>query len=229
MSPPKPYYEDSAVTIYHGECREILPHLTAALVVVDPPYGTGGRRRGEAGQGRNPIGGVVREAWDDGRLDWLTLLPPNAPWMVFWPSSRILPLVKAANDLGREKVRQLFWKKLDPMPQPGGRSPFSVEPIWLLSREGYGLNGPDWFEDSTPREGRDSDATGHPYQKPIGVMLWLVGMTTAETILDPFMGSGTTLRAAKDLNRRAIGIEKDERWCEIASRRMGQEVLQLGV
>ena len=70
----------------------------------------------------------------------------------------------------------------------------------------------------------------HPTQKPIELMTWCVAMTRAEpaTILDPFMGSGTTLRAAKDLGRKAIGIEIEERYCEIAARRMGQEVLDFG-
>lgn len=70
----------------------------------------------------------------------------------------------------------------------------------------------------------------HPTQKPLGLMRWC--LTTAGgsgTVLDPFMGSGTTLRAALDLGRRAIGIEIEERYCEIAARRLDQMVLPLAV
>jgi len=68
----------------------------------------------------------------------------------------------------------------------------------------------------------------HPTQKPISLMKWCLGFfPDAQTILDPFMGSGTTLRAAKDLNRKAIGVELEERYCEIAAKRMSQMVLEL--
>jgi site-specific DNA-methyltransferase (adenine-specific) len=75
-----------------------------------------------------------------------------------------------------------------------------------------------------------SEINGHPVPKPLGVWKWLMtrgSVNTGETILDPFMGSGTTLRAAKDLGRKAIGIELEERYCEIAARRCAQEVLDL--
>ena len=71
-------------------------------------------------------------------------------------------------------------------------------------------------------------AGGHPTEKPVSVMRWCIGFfPDAQTILDPFMGSGTTLRAAKDLNRKAIGIEIEERYCEIAAKRMSQMVMAL--
>ena len=69
---------------------------------------------------------------------------------------------------------------------------------------------------------------GHPSPKPLRLMRWLVKSIDAGTILDPFMGSGTTLRAAKDLGRKAIGVELSERYCEIAAKRLAQEVLPFG-
>jgi site-specific DNA-methyltransferase (adenine-specific) len=173
-----------------------------------------------------PITRLSREDWDDGCLDWLGAMP-DCPWFLFWPSGQAHRLLVSALGFRRQKHRQLFWKKLDPMPQPGGRSPYSVEPIWVISKDGIALHGPDWCEDSSPRANRDADATGHPYQKPIGVLLWLLSLTDAATVLDPFAGSGTTGRACKDLGRKCVMIEREERYCEIAARRMGQEVLAL--
>ena len=71
------------------------------------------------------------------------------------------------------------------------------------------------------------EADGHPCPKPIELFLWLISPSEFQTILDPFMGSGTTLRAAKDLGRKAIGIEIEEKYCEIAAKRLAQEVLSL--
>jgi site-specific DNA-methyltransferase (adenine-specific) len=75
------------------------------------------------------------------------------------------------------------------------------------------------------RDSERGEARVHPTQKPLVLMRWLIELTVAETILDPYMGSGTTLRAAKDLGRKAIGIEIEERYCEIAANRLRQEVL----
>jgi site-specific DNA-methyltransferase (adenine-specific) len=70
----------------------------------------------------------------------------------------------------------------------------------------------------------------HPTQKPVSLMRWCIEFFPhARTILDPFMGSGTTLRAAKDLGRKAIGIEIEERYCEIAAKRLSQMALPLQV
>ncbi len=225
----RPYFDDGQCVIYHGDCREILPSLSFDVIVTDPPYGTGGWRRQAAGAGSNPSGSLVREAWDDGAVDWIG---SGHPVMAFWPPARTLDLLKAATAAGLTKHRALYMRKLDPKPMPAGRTRWSTEPVWVLSQDGFVLyGGDDVCEASTPRLGRDAEATGHPYEKPLEIMAWLIGKlpATCRTILDPFMGSGTTLRAAKDLGRKAIGIEIEERYCEIAARRLSQQVLPLEV
>lgn len=223
----QPYYERDGITIFHGDCREILPTLNADVMVTDPPYGTGGWRRLESGRGDDPTASLVVEPWDDGATDFVMLTQCNAA-LVFWPAARIRPLLDAADARGWNKHRCLYLRKPDPKPQVAGRIAWSVEPIWALGHDGFVLyGGTDWHEARMPRANRDREAVGHPYQKPVSAMRWLIQKTRG-TILDPFMGSGTTLRAAKDLGRRAIGIEIDERWCELAARRLDQQVLPIG-
>ena len=225
MSLPTPYFQDDSVTIYHGDCRDILPQLEPVdLVLTDPPYGTGGWRRNGSGAGSNPSGSLVTESWDVIDLYWLT---GATPAIVFMAAATSLQLLSHAASVGLRKHRAVYMRKPDPKPLPSGRIKWSVEPVWVLSRDGFTLTGDvDVFTSSTPRLGRDAEANEHPYQKPVAMMRWLLEMAPgATTILDPFMGSGTTLRAAKDLGRKAIGIEIEERYCEIAAERMAQGVL----
>jgi hypothetical protein len=199
----------------------VLPALdcTGAVIVTDPPYGTGGRRRSAPGAGSTPHGTIVREAWDDGATDWLGLT--DAPVLAFWPTCRLLPLLVAAARTGRTKHRALFMHKRDPMPQFGGRMKYAIEPIWALSRPGFVLrNGTEWVTCSTPRAHRDTEAVGHPYQKPVAVMTWLLEKLGAVAIVDPFMGSGSTGVAAIRLDRPFVGIEQDAKWYAVACRRI---------
>lgn len=224
----KPYYSDGKATIYHGRWQDVLPQLDDlyGAVVTDPPYGTGGWRRPEVGAGSNPRAGLVREEWDNGAVDWIAAVA--GPVVTFWPPSRTSQILQAAIATGRVKHRAVYLRKPDPKPQVGGRIRWSIEPVWVLSEEGFTLyGGDDLFVASAPREGRDAEASGHPYEKPLPFMRWLIEKVRVQLILDPFMGSGTTLRAAKDLGGEAIGIEQDERWCEIAANRCRQEALGL--
>lgn len=208
-------------TLYLGDCREVLPSIRADVFVTDPPYGTGGRRRTGAAQGRvMPGAAVFREEWDNGATDWIALCDAT-PIITFWPSNRAASLLAAATVLGRSNHRALYMRKRDPMPQPGGRTAYSVEPVWVLSHAGIALHGgDDWFECSTPRMGRDADATGHPYEKPLDCMRWLIGKTRDEVVCDPFMGSGTTGAAAMLEGRQFIGVEQDPQWFDVACRRI---------
>jgi DNA modification methylase len=201
----KPYYEEKGIVIYHGDCREILPSLPKVdLVLTDPPYGIGfaaqptkwQRRRGEESVG-----------WDDVTVDDVVLiLPLLAPNVVIWGGNYYpLPVTRG----------WLSWFKPDAPPSMGqfelawtNQDQISKQITWTISA----TNG---------------ERVRHPTQKPLAVMRWaMTQMPLGETILDPFMGSGTTLRAAKDLGRKAIGIEIEEKYCEIAANRLRQEVLE---
>lgn len=113
----------------------------------------------------------------------------------------------------------LCWARPGSIQRAGGGGFSHWEPILV-----YGKNPFDVDFKIFPANTMAGDL-GHPCPKPLKLMTWLIEGSKAEgLILDPFMGSGTTLRAAKDLNRKAIGIEIEEKYCEIAALRMSQEV-----
>ena len=191
----KPYYEDGAVTIYHGDCREILPSLgPVALVVSDPPYP--GYDKG----------------WDVPDVAAILASIEAPVKIVFWPVLTPSPLL----DLTAEHV----WHK------PNGQSRYHYERV-LVSGSAPGAKVyreaailPNYLQYA-------AECVDHPTQKPLKLLRRIIAEHKGSPVLDPFMGSGTTLRAAKDLGRRAIGIEIEERYCEIAVRRCSQEVLGL--
>jgi len=217
-------------TLYNADCLDVLPTLTGVdAVVTDPPYGTGGWRRQNTGAGSDPSGTLVIEAWDDGAVDWLAALPPDVRVVcAFWPAARTRLLLQAAEAAGLDKHRCVYLRKPDPKPMPGGRIKWSVEPIWVLSRAGVVMvGGDDMVEATTPRLGRDGEATGHPYQKPLRALTWLLEkFPDAGVVADPFMGSGTTGVACLQTGRRFIGIEIDEGYFDVAVRRIEAAAMQ---
>lgn len=207
----KPYYDDGQAVIYHGDCRGVLPTLAVAdLVLTDPPYGIARVWQGGAGHGW----GKAREQTTS-RNEW-----DGEP-----PDDETMRLVLAH---GREGV---VW---------GGnyfRLPVSRGwLVWNKPERNFTLAEAELAWTSRDAVIRVFDANRsdlgrvHPTQKPLDLMRWcLTFFPDAETVLDPFMGSGTTLRAAKDLGRRAIGIEIEERYCELAVQRLSQGTLGLEV
>jgi len=210
----RPYYSREGITIYHGDCRDVLPTLSAIdVVLTDPPYGVGFEYASlyhdtRANYGEF-IGGVFQQMQ---RLtDRIIITPgirnlwlyPPADWVLCWAK----PGTMGRSDLGGFNA----W---EPVLMYGKRR------IWQ-----------DLFH-ATPGTalGAAMRETGdHPCPKPLTLFKWLLEQLSdqGEMILDPFMGSGTSLRAAKDLSRNAIGIEIEERYCEIAANRLAQEVLPL--
>ena len=205
MSLPKPYYQDSAVTLYHGDCRQIVPLLGRFdLLLTDPPYGTGWVRGG----GRVGEFNAKHEKpyWDVFSTEWIAAIDANQ-FAVFSPVGRIDDTCAAF------PARQVsYYRKTNV--RPGA-----------IPREAIVVSPPRSFGDF---EAYNGDCPLHPCQKPLELIAWLVGQfPDAKTVLDPFAGSGTTGRACKDLGRKCVMIEREEKYCEIAARRMGQEVLPL--
>lgn len=208
----KPYYDDGAVTIYHGDCREILPGLASQVdfVLTDPPY------PGEF----LPLYGVLGEQ--------AARLLVESGSLVTLCGTHQLPDVL---DLLRQHLR--YW-------WTGGM--YADAKVRMLGKDLTSCWKPaPWFVKTTRRrdhpdrpidmtKGGGKDKEHHEWGQPVRWSEhWIQRLTLpGELVLDPFMGAGTNLRAAKNLGRRAIGIEVEERYCEIAARRLGQEVFDLG-
>jgi DNA modification methylase len=215
-----PYYEHAGITIYHGDCREIVPMLNADVLVTDPPYGV------SMGSQDHPSGKSPYASFDDTEGQVVDV---------------VVPAVVTA--LGRVQRGAVL---------PGSRCaffyprPYEIGAVYFpagfgFSRWGFCCSQPILYYGKDPKPitrkepnsvtcAETSEKNGHPCPKPLGLMRWLVARVSKpnETVLDPFMGSGTTLLAAKDMGHRAIGIEIEERYCEIAAKRLSQEVLPFG-
>jgi site-specific DNA-methyltransferase (adenine-specific) len=205
-----PYYHDEAsgITIYHGDCREVLPTLRADLILTDPPYGVG------------------KAEWDDVfPMWWLDDAADAAPVLGIMPGIANIPRLPL--NIGRCQYK---WTIIAHLTNGFARSSVGFGnyiPVMVYAADGVSV----FKQDSDVGRvvvGADTKPD-HPSPKPYQAMRWFVSRLPGDVILDPFMGSGTTLRAAKDLGRRAIGIEIEEKYCEIAAKRLQQSVLPLEV
>ena len=223
----KPYYEHAGVTIYHGDCREILPDVWFGvdLLLTDPPYGVNEAcNRKERGRGKLAECNDFPPVYDDdkpfspthlliaprvvlfGANHYADKLPPSAAWLTWdkvdgLESKRVVGFNDNAD-------AELAWSNL-----PG--------PARIFRHRWMGA-----MKASERQDGRV-----HPTQKPVTLMRWIIqhwaAVPVGGLVLDPYMGSGPVLVAAKETGRRAIGIEIEERYCEIAAKRLQQEVLPL--
>jgi site-specific DNA-methyltransferase (adenine-specific) len=242
---PKPYFQDASVTIYHGSCLDVMPHLdSVAAVITDPPFEAEAhtlQRRINRSESRGKLHDVVTAE----PLDFAPITEETRRavcmaaskllrgWFLAFCQVEAIPLWRGSiEEAGGKYKRACVWIKPDGMPQYSGDRPGmgyeSIAAGWFGDGKsvwnGGGRHGVFTFNKNEPAR------YGHPTQKPQKLMLELLSLFSnpGAVILDPFMGSGSTLRAAKDMQRRAIGIELEERYCEIAAKRMGQEVLNLG-
>ena len=240
-----PYYADDHVTIWHGDAFDVLPTLSGiGAVVTDPPYSSGGAFRGD--RANTTVDKYVR-------TDTLAYRPDFAgdnrdqrsflAWASLWLNAARVASVPGAVLCSFIDWRQLpiltdavqaggwTWRNLGTWWKPGVRMQkgrFSSSAEYVV----YATNGPNDSDGLTSPQNvfkcaPDGDRE-HIAQKPLDVMKWVLGLARpGSLVLDPFMGSGSTLAAAKSLGMKAIGIEVDERYCEVAANRLRQEVLGL--
>lgn len=238
----KPYYERAGVTIYHGDCLEVLPTLgSVEHVITDPPYSEHMHAKQWISKALT-AGGDKRTATAHAELGFDALTAEVRNGLLFWAKANVARWTLAFSDLeaiaawqvdaiatGLDYVRTCVWDKVDSAPQfTGDRPANSAEAIICLHASGKKRwNGGGRRNVFRHAVNAERGAKPHPSTKPLPLMRELVSLFTdaGETIVDPFMGSGTTLRAAKDLGRQVIGIERTERWCEVAAKRLSQDVL----
>jgi site-specific DNA-methyltransferase (adenine-specific) len=231
-----PYYSDDLVTLYHGDCREVLADMaegSVAAVITDPPYSERTHKNAtsnKAGERDHALSGPrgfasisdaeLREIVADcGRV--------SASWVVATLDYRHAVEFDVEPPAGLRVLRVGVWVKTNPTPQISGDRPAQGwEAIAYMHRadkrsvwNGGGRHGNFVTTIARPE--------GHPTAKPLGMVSDWVRLFSQpdDVILDPFAGSGTTLRAALNEGRRAIGVEIDERYCELIAKRLSQGVL----
>jgi site-specific DNA-methyltransferase (adenine-specific) len=214
------------VTLWLGDCREVTEWLAADVLVTDPPYGRAwkqGTIRGHGSPGRGHHAGHEGIAGDEntGLRDWVLSAWGDRSAIVFGdltlapaPGTRQTLIFGKPSNAGLRGAMGGFRRDAEAVylvgPWPsglGGRSS-----ILITGATKYGSGGP-------------SDRYGHPHAKPVDVMEQLIAACPPGTIADPFAGSGSTLVAARNAGRRAIGVELEERYCEMAARRLAQGTL----
>jgi DNA modification methylase len=211
------YYQDDHITLYHEDCREILPTLGVFdLLLTDPPYGIKRDKGNATSKGAGFYAENIRkqyhDCWDHERpeADTLRLCLGAANKHIIWGGNYF-------SDILDQRSKWLVWDKMQTMPK------FSDAELAWTSLEGVAVKMLRYSGNGLLATEKDRV---HPTQKPLELMKWCIGFAKeAKTIIDPFAGSGTTGRAAKDLGRKCILIEREERYCEIAAKRMAQEVL----
>ena len=214
----KPYYDHAGITIYHGDCREILPQLEPIdLVLTDPPYNA----KDIGVKSKKYLSGSFRRSDGDYQLfcsEWFSLCRTLTDRVVFTPGTYHIWNYPPA-----------FWVAAWHKPSAvsyNATGGFNIwEPILMYGRPPTRL--PKDLYTLVPRNLGRGPEREHPCPKPLELWAWLLANISApgETVLDPFAGSGTTLVAAKHLGRQAIGVEIEESYCEIVAKRLAQEVL----
>ena len=215
----KPYYQDDVVTLYNADCRDVFPTLDQIdAVITDPPYNVG--KDYEVASDALPeeeyhalMESIVTDCKQLTTVQvWVAPRYKMPFWSNQFPSAHLVVVRRGASGALRAGWADQFETVLIT-----GKPKRTVSDLWeniRLKGEGY------FFREKT---------YGHPGYTPYRILTKSIALMTdsQETVLDPFSGTGTTLRAAKDLNRKAIGVEINERYCEIAANRMSQAVLTL--
>ena len=229
----KPYYSDDSVTLYHGDCRDVLARMSdqsVDCVITDPPYDDRTHKGAKTNKGRgHGVKAVHFDSFTHERQveTFAELARLTRRWVVATLATSTAFRFDLEPPPGLRCLRVGAWVKPNPMPQISADRPGQGwEPIVFFHRDdlkpawnGGGRAGV-WTHPVVQGE-------GHPTVKPLPMVADFVRLFTnpGELVLDPFAGSGTTLRAAKDEGRKAIGVELDERYCELIAKRLSQDTL----
>jgi len=240
----RPYYEDTkaGIVIYHGDALSVLSDLSTpvAAVVMDPPYASGART-----EAAKPSSGAMLRGvrWAAKPIENDQMTTPGFIWLMREIGYAVRDLLTDGGAL----FSFIDWRSWPNLIGAIESANYRVNGMVVWDKESFGLgNGFRvqhelicYASKGSPRVVDKGIANvlrharvqndDHPSPKPVALIgdLLLVATEPGETVLDPFMGSGTTLRAAKDLGRKAIGIEIEERYCEVAAKRLAQEVMAL--
>ena len=248
----KPYYEDESVTIYHGDCREVLPTLSGITATfTSPPYNTLGSRIPTKPTGKMTDDGWMMKVSAVGYFDdrteseymewqqdvakdiWNATVEGGSFFYnhkLRWRDRKMIHPLHLVETFGWNVRQEIIWQR------PGGIAhnaklftPNDERIYWMTKGDVPAKWNYEGARHLSVWTITAESGTPHPCPFPVELPKpAILGVSDKnDTILDPFMGIGTTLRAAKDLGRKSIGIEMDERWCEIAAKRMSQLAMQL--
>lgn len=224
-----PYFQDEHVKLFHGDCLELADvWIGADVLVTDPPYGMGYKPRGtyNPATGKSEVPRLPEVAGDSSPavrdaalLKWGELRPS----IVFGTWSQPRP--------AGVRHRLIWWKQGQP-PGPANAAFMSQDEEIYIIGDGWRKSSPPQrsvIATSEQRQGSHGEVAkiGHPTPKPVGLMETLIDRCPPGVISDPFAGSGSTLLAARNLGRKAIGVELEERYCEIIAKRLAQGALDL--
>lgn len=213
----EPYYEDDLVTLYHGDCREVTAWLEADVLVTDPPYGIAWKKGQNNAAGSTAHAGIQNDESTAMRDAALELF--DGPCIVFGSFRAPFPA-------GTKQT--LVWQKPIDAGVVGSTTGYRTDTELIFLIGDHGVRSPSRSSVLTSTGGVARYRTEHPHSKPPGLLERLMEWTSG-VVADPFAGGGSTLLAAKALGRRAIGVELEERYCEIAAKRLAQDTLFGGV
>jgi len=216
----KPYFQTDLVTLYLGDCLEVTEWLSADVLVTDPPYGVSYKSNMDRGSRTNWHDKIQGDENLEVRDNALSLWGDEKAALVFgtWKA-----------DKPKATKQTVIWDK-SPCGFMGDLSiPFgsSHEEIYCLGKHGWTGKRQGSIVKAQMLMSSDRDRPNHPTPKPVGLMEVLINKTIG-LIADPFAGSGATLIAARNLGRKAIGVEMEEKYCELIANRLSQEAFDLG-
>lgn len=199
----EPYYDDgNGIVIYNADCRKVLPFLERFdLLLTDPPYGIGDRMQGGTWGAKEKYADF--RAWDEAPKDWMLQQSIDlCGSAIVWGGNYFtLPASRC----------WLVWRKVNAVPTMAG-----AELAWTnIDKPCKAIDLPVGVHNY-----------GHPTEKPLSLIRWCMSQLQFETVLDPYLGSGTTLVAAKMEGKKAVGIEINEAYCEAAVKRLSQQVFE---